>query len=121
MCQKAVGGPFAALAPVLLEDFSWTRGEAGVFRSSTAAYRHFCPACGTPLTFGYGAKPWIAVTIGSLDEPGRVPPVRQYGIESRLDWSTPDRLACLPAEETSVTLDGQPARIESCQHPDHDT
>lgn len=92
-----------------------------MFRSSNAAYRPSCPACGTPLTFGYEATPWIAVTMGSLDEPGRVPPGRQYGIESRLEWCTRDRLACLPAQETSVTFDGQPVRIESYQHADHDT
>jgi len=53
MCQKAVGGPFAALAPVRLKDFAWTRGKPGVFQSSSIALREFCPSCGTPLTFRY--------------------------------------------------------------------
>jgi hypothetical protein len=29
MCQKAVGGPFAALAPVRIKDFAWTARAAG--------------------------------------------------------------------------------------------
>src|SRR5271157_489996 len=84
MCQKATGGPFAALAPVRLVDFAWTRGKPAIFDSSNVAYRHYCADCGTPLSFGYRRKAWIDVTIGSLDTPERVPPTRQYGIESRL-------------------------------------
>src|SRR5262245_14243337 len=53
MCQKAVGGPFAALAKVRNEAFAWTRGQPGAFRSSSAAERHFCRDCGTPLTFRF--------------------------------------------------------------------
>ena len=32
MCQKAVGGPFAALCKVPTSRFAWTRGEAGKFQ-----------------------------------------------------------------------------------------
>jgi hypothetical protein len=65
MCQKAVGGPFAALAGV--------------------------------------------------------PPVRQYGIESRLPWDDPALLARLPGEATEVSIEGKPVAVVSYQHPDHDT
>src|SRR5271156_3596465 len=53
MCQKAVGGPFAALSKVKTINLTWTRGEPARFQSSSAAERHFCAACGTPLTFHY--------------------------------------------------------------------
>jgi len=121
MCQKAVGGPFAALAPVRLVDFAWTRGTPDMFASSSVAYRHYCRECGTPLTFGYHHKPWIDVTIGSLDQPERVPPVRQYGIESRLSWYDPEGLDRLPAQATEVTIEGRTVPVVSYQHPDHDT
>ena len=121
MCQKAVGGPFAALAPVRLDDFAWTRGTPAKFDSSNIAYRHYCQACGTPLTFGYHHKPWIDVTIGSLDEPQRVPPVRQYGTESRLPWYVASAIDHLPAQATEVTLEGKPLEVINHQHPDHDT
>lgn len=117
MCQKAVGGPFAALAPVRLSDFAWTRGQAALFASSSAAIRHFCAACGTPLTFRYRRKDWIDVTIGSLDRPAATPPELQYGIESRLAWlGTLDQL---PQKSTSTV--SLPPDMVSHQHPDHDT
>jgi hypothetical protein len=121
MCQKAVGGPFAALAPVRLADFAWTRGTPAVFRSSSVAYRHYCAGCGTPLSFGYDHKDWICVTIGSLDAAELVPPVRQYGLESRISWYDPAVLDRLPGVETAVTIDGKPVAILNYQHPDHET
>jgi hypothetical protein len=117
MCQKGVGGPFAALAPVRLSDFAWTRGEPAAFASSSAAIRHFCAACGTPLTFRYLHKDWIDVTIGSLDHPADAPPELHYGIESRLAWL--DTLDRLPSKPTGT--DGLPGDLVSHQHPDHDT
>jgi hypothetical protein len=120
MCQKAVGGPFAALAPVRLADFAWTRGTPGSFLSSPLAARDFCAACGTPLTFRYLDREWVDVTIGSLDRPAEVPPGQHFGIESRVPWI--DTLSALP--ETTTQADIPPerlARIISYQHPDHDT
>jgi hypothetical protein len=117
MCQKAVGGAFAALAPVRRADFAWTRGKPATFASSSAAARDFCADCGTPLTFRYLHKDWIDVTIGSLDRPAETPPRLHYGIESRLPWL--DSLDRLPEKPTSV--EGLPAGLVSHQHPDHDT
>jgi hypothetical protein len=117
MCQKAVGGPFAALAGVELGDFAWTRGEPAVFASSTTAIRHFCAACGTPLTFRYLHKRRISVTLGSLDHPADVPPLAHCGTEARLAW-TKD-LDALPGKATAT--DRLPAGFASHQHPDYDT
>jgi hypothetical protein len=120
MCQKAVGGPFAALAPVRLRDFAWTRGQPAGFRSSSAAVRDFCSGCGTPLTFRYVHKDWIEVTIGSLDCPAEVPPELHYGVESRLSWL--GELHALPARVTGGDDPPEPlATMTSYQHPDHDT
>src|ERR1700709_2553502 len=73
MCQKAVGGPFAALCRVKTTSFAWTRGEPASFQSSAAAERHFCARCGTPLTFHYLDAEAIEVTTGSLDHPALGP------------------------------------------------
>ncbi len=100
MCQHAVGGPFAALAPVKCHDFAWTKGCPSEFQSSEHAARGFCPDCGTPLSFRYLTSNWIDVTIGSLDDPGAVPPERHYGIESRVYWL--DTLQDLPEQETQT-------------------
>ena len=120
MCQKAVGGPFAALAPVRLADFAWTRGEPRRFDSSSLAIRHYCAACGTPLTFQYGDGDWIDLTLGSFDRPEQVAPAQQYGVESRVPWFA--TLAGLPETTTEANMPGeQRAKLVNFQHPDHDT
>lgn len=121
MCQKAVGGPFAALATVPLADFAWTRGTTGTFRSSSIAERDFCRACGTPLAFRFvDHRDGIDITIGSLDRPDLVPPASQYGLESRLPWFA--SMADLPGRTTSEGMDpGRVRRMVNYQHPDHDT
>lgn len=120
MCQKAMGNLFmAAAGGVPLEDFAWTRGEPATFRSSSAAERSFCARCGTPLTFRYVARPSMTVTIGSLDEPARAKPTRQYGIESRVPWFA--ELADLPGTRTEDDPPpGGLATLESYQHSDRD-
>jgi hypothetical protein len=120
MCQKAFGSYFAPLAGVPRADLVWTRGEPGRFRSSEAVERGFCRDCGTPLTYSQLHKDRISVSLGSLDEPDRVEPGMQYGIENRRAAFA--RLATLPEETTEA---GTPpellARMKSRQHPDHDT
>ena len=120
MCQKAVGGPFAALAPVPRRYFLWTRGTPASFASSSLAHRDFCARCGTPLSFRYDDADTISVTLGSLDRPQDVPPVRHYGLEGRIGWL--DRIDALPGETTAGSISTQrAARYVNNQHPDHDT
>ncbi len=113
MCQKAVGGPFAALAMVSPQDLTWTRGAPALFASSSMASRGFCAACGTPLT--YQNARGIEVTVGSLDDPAAAAPTEQSGVEARLPWF--ETLASLPAQPTDAKFAG----LTSYQHPDHDT
>jgi hypothetical protein len=121
MCQKATGGPFAALAPVRRADFAWTRGQPAAFASSSITLRDYCAACGTPLSFRYRARDFIALTLGSLDDPSAAPPQANYGIESRVAWFT----AALHELPEAPTAEGDPpiglAAMVSFQHPDHDT
>ena len=118
MCQKAVGGPFAALSKVPMAHFAWTRGQPASFQSSSAAERHFCAACGTPLTFHFLDGDAIEVTTGSLDTPARVPVTKHFGIEGRLPWI--DQLSTGLLPEVS-TFDHATRVVVSRQHPDHDT
>ncbi len=123
MCQKAVGGPFAVICPVLKTSFRVTRGELSWFRSSDLARRGFCRDCGTPLIFDYPEALDIGVLVGALDQPDRAPPVVQYGIESRLSWF--HRLHELPGDHPTYANDPKQylPRIKASnrQHPDHDT
>ena len=119
MCQKAVGGPFAALSKVKLAQFAWTNAEPARFQSSSVAERHFCQSCGTPLTFRYLDGDAIEVTTGSLDDPAKLPPTKNFGSESRLPWIdllVPGRLPDTPTSASNVAT----RVVVSYQHPDHD-
>jgi hypothetical protein len=119
MCQKASGNLFAALVPVRMQEFRWTRGAPAEYRSSSAAIRQFCAACGTPLSFRYAGSEFITLTIGSFDEPARVRPAKHYGVEAWIPWVHEVFTESLPEEPT-----GDPQVLWSMadfQHPDHDT
>jgi hypothetical protein len=119
MCQKAVGGPFAVICPVLKSQFAVTRGAMSHFASSGVALRGFCAQCGTPLTF---EGEHVGVLVGTLDHPDLAPPVAQYGVESRVPWY--GDLAALPGDKpTYADNPDMLARIaiSNHQHPDHDT
>lgn len=131
MCQKAFGSFFAPLAGVSKADFAVTRGALAIFKSSEAVERGFCRDCGTPLTFRYvtaGSEPSseglvdeIDVAIGSLDDPARVKPRKQYGTESRLPWFAD--LHALPGAPTDATTSAETLGLIAStnhQHPDRD-
>ena len=114
MCQKAFGNYMAPLVGVRLDELAWTRGAHGTFRSSDQVERGFCRDCGTPLFYRVLSHDRISVSIGSLDEPDRVAPLAQYGIEAKSPHF--DGLHRLAGEATSETYANT-----SRQHPDHDT
>lgn len=120
MCQKAVGGPFAVLAEVPWPDFAWTRGQPGTFQSSSRAARDFCSACGTPLSYHQNGGPVIELTSGAFDDPTRIVPTYEVGMESQLDWV--DHIGKMPGKTTLENTGAEElAAIVSHQHPDHDT
>ena len=95
--------------PVLLE----VKGGVAVISLNRPDKHNVVDDAADALFFRYLAKDRISVSIGSLDEPGRVKPVSQYGSESRLPAFF--ELAGLPEEPTEPEL-----RPISHQHPDHD-
>ena len=122
MCQKAVGGPFAVICPVMKTAFRVTRGTISYFHSSDVARRGFCAACGTPLLFEYPEGEDLGVLVGTLDEPDRAPPENQYGNESRVAWY--GNLLSVPGDRPTYADNPEMLhRISSTshQHPDHDT
>lgn len=117
MCQKAVGGMFAAL--VRTEGLEWTRGVPGRFDSSNLNWRRFCKDCGTPLTYEFEGH--AEVTIGSLDRPDLAVPEVQVNTEGKHPGF--DRLPGLPgsAPKDRASAEAWNAKVISNQHPDHDT
>ena len=104
MCQRAVGGPFAALAGANRDDMEW-QGKPSFFQSSSLAQRGFCAACGTPLSFDYNDGNRICVTLGSLDHPEAFPIEKHYGIEAKWSWLCLDD--GLPSETTEASSEGK--------------
>lgn len=113
MCQRAVGGPFAALMDIARDDVEWTGDAPVVWRSSNVAQRGFCWQCGTPMSFEYMQGDEISLFIATLDSPDAVTPTVNYGVESRRGWLH-DALAA-PGEETRE--DGHRAGLKSRQSP----
>jgi hypothetical protein len=120
MCQKAAAGPFAVLAEVTWTDFAWTREQPSTFQSSSRAVRDFCAKCGTPLSYRKPGGAIIELMTGAFDQPARVAPTYEVGVESKLAW-----LARIPTMSGKTTVDNvgteTAAAIVSFQHPDHDT
>jgi len=120
MCQKAVGNYFAAYASVPLREFTWTRGKPGVWKSSDEVERGFCHECGTPLSFRYVARERIAIALGTLDDPARVKPRRNFGAEAVVPFF--GELASLPSSTTEGDFAQTGSSLpRSRQHPDHET
>jgi hypothetical protein len=122
MCQKAVGGLFAALVAAPDDALEWTRGAPSVFLSSEHVERGFCAACGTPLFYHGIQDGRTNLTIGSLDDPAAFPPKGQMGTEARMPW-----FEDLPGlRDYGATEAGDRAewaekiRRSSRQHPDRD-
>ncbi|OHV76250.1 GFA family protein [Rhizobium sp. LCM 4573] len=119
MCQKAFGAYYAPLIDIGGAELAWTRGKLKHFQSSNHVLRGFCESCGTPMS--YEAADGIAISAGSFDDPGSLPPVVQYGVEGKLAFV--DRLHELPERHTMDDIHSASflADIVSYQHPDHDT
>ncbi len=122
MCQKAVGGPFAALVAAPRDALVWTRGAPARFPSSDQVERGFCGACGTPLYYDYKAGPTVNLTICSFDDPDQFPPHTQFGTEGRRAWFHA-LIGIAEAGETAATMPGLANDIAQSnrQHPDCDT
>lgn len=118
MCQKASGSFFAPF--VNARGLEWTRGAPKYFQSSNRSRRGFCGDCGTPLIWASEQFP-ASIAIGAFDDPSRIPPVAQLGLEAKLPYC--DGLADLPGRkpEDAEKMAAVYAEVVSRQHPDHDT
>lgn len=100
MCRRASGSAFGVSARAPSAKLRWTGREPKRYRSSKIAVRAFCADCGSPIYFQYDARPhYVALAVGTLDDPGAVKPELHYGIESRIPWVDIDD--GLPRQETS--------------------
>jgi hypothetical protein len=86
-CRRAVGAQAVAWITVKLSDFEWEKGEPKRYRTNTGAYRTFCEACGTSLTYEHDERPGeIDITTGSLDKPADFAPNKDVFPDEKLPW-----------------------------------
>jgi hypothetical protein len=86
-CRKAAGAQAVAWITVPRSAFNFEKGSPSRYRTDTGAWRTFCSACGTSLTYENETRPGeIDITAGSLDEPEQFPPNRDVFPEEKLSW-----------------------------------
>ena len=89
ICRRASGAAFVSWATFKTADFVFTKGKPARFDSSAIAFRHFCPNCGTQLTFQFLKSPQFTdVTLASLDDPGAITPVDHIWTKRQIPWIT---------------------------------
>ena len=84
-CQKAVGAAFnaRALFPKAAVRLSGPIGRAA---SSDDVTRGYCTACGTSLFSERASLAALGLTLGSLDQPDRLPPTEHIWVERIHAW-----------------------------------
>jgi hypothetical protein len=87
MCQKSSGAPLQVSAEFPVDGFTVTKGEPKAYRSSAWALRHFCPSCGSQLTFRAAENPtYVSVNLPTLDRPEALSPRMHIWHSSRIAW-----------------------------------
>lgn len=107
MCRRANAAPAVAWAMYAASQVTFPQSAPTVYESSPGARRGFCACCGTQISFTADFLPGLVdITIGSLDDPARVPPAFHYWESRRLPWLRIDdglpRHAELPPMSSSV-------------------
>ena len=87
MCRRANAAPAVAWAMYAESQVVFPQASPTVYESSPGARRGFCGRCGTQISFMADYIPGlIDITIGSLDDPGRIEPGLHYWESKRLPW-----------------------------------
>ncbi|WP_223115431.1 GFA family protein [Luteimonas suaedae] len=87
MCRRANAAPAVAWAMYEESQVTFLGSPPAVYASSPEARRSFCGRCGTQIGFAADYIPgMIDITIGSLDEPERMPPMFHYWTSRQLPW-----------------------------------
>ena len=89
-CRRASGAHALGWLTVATGDLRYTRGRPVEFESSPGRHRAFCGRCGSPLTYRSEARSGeVDVTLGTLDDPGRMGPVDHLWMEDAPGWDQP--------------------------------
>ncbi|KAJ3044328.1 hypothetical protein HDV00_002648 [Rhizophlyctis rosea] len=92
-CRTTTGCLWSTLMPVSREAFKWETPETArtSFKSSETVSRTFCATCGTHLLYDASTRPWVAIFVGSLEDPDRVTAsTSMHGQDSLKSYVRPD-------------------------------
>ncbi|KAF1973775.1 DUF636 domain protein [Bimuria novae-zelandiae CBS 107.79] len=93
-CKKAFGGAFGLTAKCPIQTFHYTSASGKPTLhvanngSGSTVYREFCNKCGSYICeYGEQAKDAFRyVVVGSLDDPGALPPKGEFFCSERETW-----------------------------------
>ena len=87
-CRASAGAPVMAWAAFSSSDFAVLTGEPRAYNSSGAAFRHFCPTCGTGLWYiNEEVLPGLVdIQIATLDDAEALPPGAHIQAAEALSW-----------------------------------
>jgi hypothetical protein len=88
-CRRAAGAHSVAWLVQPLRSVEFKRGTPAWRESSPGVTRVFCRGCGTQLSYRNEASDYVAVTLGSLDDPSAFSPTRTAFEEHKLGWASP--------------------------------
>lgn len=88
-CRRAIGAQSVAWIFVPKTSFAVTSGELSSFSPRAGIERFFCGSCGTSIAWQSAEYPdRIDITVGSLEEPERVPPEKAVHRRHRIPWAS---------------------------------
>jgi len=87
-CRMAAGAAVVTWSEFPAEAVTFIGDRPAYYRSSDAAERGFCPACGTSLTFCYIDGEAIDIATATLDEPSVFAPEDHLWVASKVPWHT---------------------------------
>jgi hypothetical protein len=89
-CQRQTGSAFVINAIIELDRIELLAGAPEPIAVPTDSGRphdiYRCPSCKTALWSDYGHRPMRFVRVGTLDDPGALPPNAHIFLRSKLPW-----------------------------------
>ncbi|HEY8615254.1 GFA family protein [Phenylobacterium sp.] len=85
LCRRATGAPYFARA-LFPADAVTRTGETTGFASSHRLVRRSCARCGTPVFAEPNDAPYLAVALGTLDQPEALAPGSHIWVSQKVPW-----------------------------------
>jgi len=86
-CRKSTGSAMVTWTTVAKKHFELISGTLVAYPSSDKGNRLFCADCGSHIAFENTEYPdYLDITVGTLDEPGKIPPERHIWTSLKIKW-----------------------------------